>query len=113
MQIYKNEEFGKVRCITIDDVVWFVGKDVAKALEYTDTGQNVRKHVDDEDKLTRQIDASGEYQRMPYLDNRFYGVDGEIVIAGRAGSVDRDGKLDNGKYYCELGKMILPFPIED
>ena len=52
-----------------------------------------------------------EYQRMPYLDNRFYSVDGEIVIAGRACSLDKDGNLDNGKYYCELGKMILPFPI--
>ena len=54
-----------------------------------------------------------EYQRMPYLDNRFYGLNGEIVIAGRACSLDKDGNFDNGKYYYELGKMILPFPIED
>lgn len=48
---------------------------------------------------------------MPYLDNRFYGVDGEMVIGGRAGSIDDNGRLDNGRYLIESGKMILPFPI--
>ena len=52
-----------------------------------------------------------EYQYMPYLDNRFFGLNGEEVIAGRACSIDEKGNLDNGKNYCEKGKMILPFPI--
>ena len=68
LQIFKNEDFGKIRAMIIDDVVWFVGKDVAKALEYTDTGQAVRKHVDDEDKLGRQIDASGQRRKMTLIN---------------------------------------------
>ena len=34
LQIFKNEEFGEVRTVTIDNEPWFVGKDVAMALGY-------------------------------------------------------------------------------
>ena len=50
MQIYKNAEFGKVRCITIDDVIWFVGKDIAKALGYERATKAVIDHVGEEDR---------------------------------------------------------------
>ena len=60
LQIFKNDAFGEVRTLLIDNEPYFVGKDVAEVLGYKDTGQSIRKHVDDEDKLTRQIDASGQ-----------------------------------------------------
>lgn len=50
MQIFNNPEFGKVRAVTIDNEPWFVGKDVADALGYSDTNKAVAMHVDDEDK---------------------------------------------------------------
>ena len=59
MQIYKNEEFGKVGCITIDDVIWFVRKDVAKALGYKKPENAVSVHVDTEDKTTTLIQGTG------------------------------------------------------
>lgn len=37
LQVFKNEEFGEVRTVTIDGAPWFVGKDVAEALGYTNT----------------------------------------------------------------------------
>ena len=37
LQIFKNQDFGKIRCVLIDGEVWFVGKDVADILEYSDT----------------------------------------------------------------------------
>ena len=33
------------------------GKDVAEALGYSDTDQILRRHVDDDDKLTRSFDG--------------------------------------------------------
>ncbi len=36
----------------------FVGSDVAKALGYADQQKAIKMHVDDEDKLTRQIVVS-------------------------------------------------------
>ena len=38
----------------------FVGKDVAQALGYGDPQKAIKMHVDDDDKLTRQIVVSGQ-----------------------------------------------------
>lgn len=48
--IFTNPEFGSVRVLTIDNEPWFVGKDVAEALEYADTKQAIRTNVSEEDK---------------------------------------------------------------
>lgn len=50
LQIFKNEEFGEIRTVTIGNQPYFVGKDVAVALGYRDTVNALKKHVDDEDK---------------------------------------------------------------
>lgn len=52
MQIFNNPEFGEVRTIQIDGDPWFVGKDVAAALEYENTRDAISRHVDEEDKNT-------------------------------------------------------------
>lgn len=54
----------EVRTITEGEVIWFVGKDVATILGYSDTDQALRKNVEDEDKLTRLIDGSGQSRNM-------------------------------------------------
>lgn len=43
----------QVRTLVSNNQPYFVGKDVAEILGYGDTNQAIRKHVDDEDKLTR------------------------------------------------------------
>lgn len=50
LQIYNNEEFGTVRTTTIDGVPFFVGKDVAVILGYSNPRDAISKHVDEEDK---------------------------------------------------------------
>lgn len=50
LNIFKNEEFGEVRTVTIDGEPWFVGKDVAEAIGYSDTKQAIRTNVSEEDK---------------------------------------------------------------
>lgn len=49
--VFKNEQFGAVRIILIDKEPWFVGKDVAEILGYTNPSKALSDHVDDEDKL--------------------------------------------------------------
>lgn len=68
LQLFNNPEFGAVRAVEVDGEPWFVGKDVAQALGYNDTDQALRKHVDDEDKLTRQIDGSGQGRSMTIIN---------------------------------------------
>ena len=50
MEIFKNEEFGSVRVVVIDNDPWFVGRDVAAALGYANTKDALGKHVEAEDK---------------------------------------------------------------
>lgn len=50
-KIFENVEFGKVRTVLIDEEPYFVGKDVAGILGYSDTNKAIAMHVDDEDKL--------------------------------------------------------------
>ena len=34
LQVFRNQEFGSVRTLTVNDEPWFVGKDVAIALGF-------------------------------------------------------------------------------
>ena len=48
---FNNEEFGNVRTLTIEGEPWFVGKDIAECLGYTNTKKAIRDHIDNEDKI--------------------------------------------------------------
>ena len=60
LQTFRNESFGEIRALNIDGEPWFVGKDVADSLGYERTDNAIKNHVDEEDKLTHQISASGQ-----------------------------------------------------
>lgn len=64
LQIFKSQQFGTVRTVMVNDEPWFVGKDVATCLAYKDTSDALKKHVDDEDKLTRRFADSGQSREM-------------------------------------------------
>lgn len=57
LKIFKNEDFGEIRIVTINNEPWFVGKDVAEVLRYIDTFGALKKHVDNEDKQNCQNDS--------------------------------------------------------
>lgn len=50
IEIYENEHFGKIRTLAIDGEPWFVGKDVANKLGYSNPRDAIHKHVDAQDK---------------------------------------------------------------
>lgn len=58
LQIFKNQEFGTVRTAELDGTVWFVGKDVAEILGYTNPSEALADHVDEEDKLNSKTLSS-------------------------------------------------------
>lgn len=58
LQIFENEEFGAIRTVTINNEPWFVGKDVAEALGYSDQNKAIAMHVDEEDKLNDKTASS-------------------------------------------------------
>lgn len=68
IEIFKNADFGEVRTLTINNEPYFVGKDVADILEYTNTAKAIRDHVDDEDKLTERIVLSGQNRDVIFIN---------------------------------------------
>ena len=57
IQMFTNENFGNVRVILKDNKAWFVGKDIAEILGYSDTFGALKKHVDIDDKQNCQNDS--------------------------------------------------------
>lgn len=64
IKIFEKQEFGTIRTMVQNGEPWFVGKDVAEVLGYSDTNQAIRKHVDEEDRLTRSFNGSGQNRGM-------------------------------------------------
>ena len=58
LQTFANEEFGAVRSLMIEDMPWFVGRDVATALGYAKPRNAISVHVDDEDKNSALIQGA-------------------------------------------------------
>lgn len=58
LQIFNNEEFGKIRTVTIDNEPWFVGKDVATALGYKNTKDALATHIEDCDRIMGSQNAT-------------------------------------------------------
>lgn len=68
LQIFKSEEFGEVRTVTIDNKPWFVGKDIAMALGYSNTRDAILKHVHDDDRGVAKCDTPSGKQDMTVIN---------------------------------------------
>lgn len=44
--IYKHKQFGEIRTMERDGEIWFVGKDVAEVLGYSNHKKALKDHVD-------------------------------------------------------------------
>lgn len=113
--VFKNlvhPEFGELRTVEIDGEPWFVGKDVAGILGYTNPTKAITDHVDEEDltfneslKLSRQrgawlINKSGLYSlilksQLPSAKEFKQWVTSEVLPSIRK----------NGAYICNQENM--------
>ena len=59
LQIFSNAEFGEVRTLVLNNEPWFVGKDVAEVLGYSNPRDALSKHIDSEDKGVAKCDTLG------------------------------------------------------
>ena len=66
LQVFNNDEFGSIRTVTIENEPWFVGKDVATVLGYTDVSHAILDHVDEEDR----VNSKTQGQNAPELGQR-------------------------------------------
>ena len=50
IQVFNNPEFGEIRTVEINNEPWFVGKDIAVILGYSNPQKAIRDHVDEDDR---------------------------------------------------------------
>lgn len=97
IQIFENSEFGKIRTLKINGEPWFVGKDIAENLGYTEAAKAVRKYVDSEDKGVSKMDTPGGKQ--------------DIIIINESGlySLVLSSKLPSAKAFKKwVTSEVLP-----
>lgn len=68
MTVFQNPEFGQLRTTTIDGEPWWVGKDVAVALGYSNTRDAIYKHIDSEDKGVAKCDTPSGEQSLTIIN---------------------------------------------
>lgn len=64
LQIFNNEEFGSIRTTEINGDVYFVGKDIAEVLGYSNTRDALSNHVDIEDRAGVVIHDGSQSRNM-------------------------------------------------
>ena len=50
LMIFKNEEFGEIRSIEIENEPYFIGKEIAEILGYKNGSRDINRHIDEEDR---------------------------------------------------------------
>lgn len=68
LTVFNNEEFGEIRTVMINEEPWFVGKDIAQALGYSNTADAISRHVDEEDKGVAKCDTLGGMQNLTVIN---------------------------------------------
>lgn len=68
LKVFSNPDFGTIRTIEQNGEPWFVGKDVAEVLGYSDTAQAIRKHVEEEDKGVVEMTTPGGKQPLTIIN---------------------------------------------
>lgn len=68
LQVFNSPEFGDIRAVEVDGEPWFVGKDMAEALGYSNSRDALAKHVDDEDKAAVAIRDGSQNRDMTIIN---------------------------------------------
>lgn len=92
-----NYEDNKVRVVEKNGEIYFVGKDIANILGYTNSRKALLDHVDEEDKLVSRIVTAGQNRNM--------------IIINESGlySLIFSSKLDKAKEFKRwVTKEVLP-----
>lgn len=66
--VFNNDVFGALRTIERDGEIWFIGKEVAEMLGYSNARNAVVNHVESDDKLRTQIEYAGQRREVSLIN---------------------------------------------
>ena len=67
MQIFENNQFGKIRTLDKNGEIWFVGKDICLAFGDTNHNRSLAR-VDEVDRKTEYLQTNGGKQRFTIIN---------------------------------------------
>lgn len=95
IKVFQNNEFGEIRTVTVNNEPWFVGKDIATVLGYSNSRDVLVKHFDDEDKAFMMLDiAHSQNGNVPVGQSKT-----TIINESRLYSLILSGKLPKAKKF--------------
>ncbi len=75
LQIFNNADFGEIRVLEMDSEPWFVGKDIADILGYSNSRKAIGDHVDEEDKgVTKCYTPGGKQDLLIINESGLYSL---------------------------------------
>ena len=75
LKVFKNQDFGEVRTVIINDEPYFVGKDVAEILGYQNGSRDINRHVDTEDRQkTMVFDGNQDKETIVINESGLYSL---------------------------------------
>lgn len=101
IKVFANKEFGQIRTLIINGEPWFVGKDVAEILGYSNTKDALVNHVDEDDRRIIQRSENATFD----IPNR------GLIIINESGlySLILSSKLPSAKKFKHwITSEILP-----
>ena len=72
LQIFNNPDFGNIRALEINGEPFFVGRDIAEALGYTNPRKAIIDHVEDDDKGVTKCDTLGGSRLWTWMRDNGY-----------------------------------------
>lgn len=66
--MFNHPEFGELRTVEISGEPWFVGKDVAEALGYSDPRSAISKKIENEDRGVAKMATPSGTQQMTIIN---------------------------------------------
>ena len=70
LQTFLNENIGaEIRTITVDEMLYFVGRDIALSLGYANPVSAIAQHVDNEDRVKYPIPDNQGFNQITTLIN--------------------------------------------
>ena len=65
---FSNNEFGEIRVVMRESEPWFVGKEIADKLGYSNSRKAIADHIEEEDKGVTKCDTLGGKQNLTIIN---------------------------------------------
>ena len=104
-----NFEGNKLRSLLIDEVPYFVAKDATRVLGYRDYGDARKKHVDEEDKISKIVNESQSLQNAENVNDSQRMVNVDLINESGLYSLILSSKMPNAKKFKHwVTSEVLP-----